>query len=89
MMKPHSPEDWQLFPVSDEVDAETRTGAAIALSRSLERAEDAVRRGVDPEAAYEQYMVPVALEFAAVGAADTEPAEVAMLYLTAITRNAS
>jgi hypothetical protein len=89
MEKPRTPEDWQLFTTSvsaggpiTQVALDT---AAAALSAALERAEQAARAGLGAYEAYDKYVEPVAEEHDEVGAADTEPREVAMLYLLSIT----
>ncbi len=88
MKKPQTAEDWQLFTasVADEGDVTPATLAAAtsALNEALERAIEAVRAGADPEVAYEEHISAVSEEHEAVGAADSEPRDVAMLYLESI-----
>ena len=84
MEKPRTPEDWQLFIASASGSPITEDGlrrAAAALSTALDRAERAVREGTDVYEAYDAYVSPVAEEYDAMGAADSEPRDVAIDYL--------
>lgn len=88
MQKPRTPDDWQLFTASaapeGDVTPRTLELAAQALSAALDRAEAAVRAGADPYDAYLGFVEPVSNEHEAVGAADSEPRDVAMEYLESL-----
>jgi hypothetical protein len=86
--KPLTPDDWGLFTASvgeDEITQEALDAAAAALSAALERAEEAARNGMGAYDAYEKFVEPVGSEFEALGAADSEPRDAAVLYLMTIT----
>ena len=88
MNKPRTPDDWQLFTASASPDGEVTPRAlelaAAALSGALDRAEASVRGGTDPYEAYDRFIAPIAEEHDGVGAADTEPRDVAIEYLSSL-----
>jgi hypothetical protein len=85
MDRPCGPDGWQLFNPSVSKDGPiTQDGlerAAAALSAALERAEHAVRDGSGVYEAYDSFVAPIAEEYDAMGAADSEPRDVAIDYL--------
>ena len=85
MDKPWSPEDWQLFTTSVSSDGPVSQAGLDLAAAALDRAENAVRAGFGAHDAYDQFIAPIAQEHDAVGAADTEPREVALEYLLEIS----
>jgi CO/xanthine dehydrogenase Mo-binding subunit len=74
---PETPDDWQLYPGGKA------KSAAKALTAALAKAIEAVKKGMSPEDAYAKFVEPVGDKYAAQGASDTEPRNVALDALEA------
>jgi hypothetical protein len=90
MDKPRTPDDWQLFTASvsegGPVTQQALDNAAAALNIALDLAAEAVRAGTAPYEAYARCIEPVAEEHEEMGASDSEPRDIAILYLESIAR---
>lgn len=91
MKIPTTAEDWELFtspapPGEAVIPRAALDGAARELTEALGRAADAVKAGADPYAAFDEHVEPVSEQdhVAEVGGADSEPREVAILYLMSL-----